>query len=68
MQNNPVHKYFKSLGLDYGIFDNSVVYTEFNRSGNLVEKTYNILQTENVPKQLRSRIKETRDRVLRTLA
>jgi len=68
MQNNPVHQYFNSLGLDYGIFDNSVVYTEFNRSGNLIEKTYNILQTENIPKLLRSRIKETRDRVQKTLA
>jgi hypothetical protein len=68
MQNNPVHKYFNGLIPNYGIFDNTVVYTEFNRAGNLIEKSYNILQTKNIPKTLVSTINATRDRVERTLA
>ena len=67
MQNNPVHTYFRSLGLDYAIFDNTVTYTEFNPQGNLVEKSYNILATENIPTNLRQTIRTTAERVAQTL-
>lgn len=67
MQRNPVHSYFESLDLNYGIFDNTIVYTEFNQNGNLVEKTYNILQTQNIPLSLVNQIQKIRDRVSSSL-
>ena len=68
MQNNPVFRYLRGIGLDFTIFDNNIVRTEIDRSGNFVEKTYNILSTEDIPKKARTKIMAIRDEVSKTLA
>ena len=61
MQDNPVFKYLRNIGLDFSIFDNNIIKTEVDRSGNYVEKTYNILATEDIPEK--SKILEIRNQV-----
>ena len=68
MQNNPVFRYLRGIGLDFTIFDNNIVRTEIDRSGNFVERTYNILSTEDIPNKARTKIMEIRDEVSKTLA
>jgi|TARA_R100000479_G_scaffold159769_1_gene97034 hypothetical protein len=54
MQGNPIFDKLESLGLDYGIFDNNVVYTEFGRY--VTEKSYNILSTQGLSDNQKSHI------------
>ena len=67
MQDNPVFRFFRGLGLDYAIFDNNVVRTELDQGGNFVERTYNILSTEDIPSNLRKKIIDVRQSVYEQL-
>ena len=68
IQNNPVNKYFDNLGIDYSFFDNNVMIKEYDRSNVPNERVYNILQTESVPDELRSKIAQIRKQVQQDLA
>ena len=67
MQDNPVFRFLRELGLDYSIFDNNVVRTEIDQGGNFVERTYNILSTEDIPANLSKKIIEVRQTVYEQL-
>ena len=66
-QDNPVFRFFRELGLDYAIFDNNVVRTEIDQGGNFVERTYNILSTEDIPVNLSKKIIDIRQTVYEKL-
>ena len=68
IQNNPVHRYLSNLGIQYSFFDNNVLLKETDQSGVMVERTYNILQTKEVPDNLRDKILRVRNNVQTTLA
>ena len=62
-QDNPVFRFFRELGLDYAIFDNNVIKTVPDQGGNWVERTYNILSTEDIPDYLKKQILKVRQTV-----
>ena len=64
-QNNPVFKKLDSLELNYSIFDNNVVYTDFKDY--IQERTYNILSTEGLSELEIKKINEVRSRVANQL-
>tara|TARA_R100001082_G_scaffold50286_2_gene27240 strand:- start:3636 stop:12281 length:8646 start_codon:yes stop_codon:yes gene_type:complete len=65
MQKNPVFDYFDKLGMDYAIFDNNVVYTDFGDY--ITDKTYNILSTEGLGDKEIESIERIRARVTNQL-
>ena len=68
IQNNPVHQYLDNLGIEYSFFDNNVLIKEHDQSGVMVERKYNILQTEDIPDNLRDKILSVRNSVEEDLA
>ena len=60
-QKNPVFDKLNKLQINYAIFDNNVVYTDFKDY--IQERTYNILSTEELSPLEIKRIKEIRSRV-----
>ena len=68
IQNNPVNKYLNNIGIDYSFFDNNVIIKEHDQSGVMVERKYNLLQTENVPDNLKAKILAIRNQVSENIA
>jgi hypothetical protein len=68
IQNNPVHQYLNSIGIEYSFFDNNVLIKENDQSGVMVERKYNLLQTEDIPDNLKSKILRIRNNVEVSLA
>ena len=69
IQDNPVNKYFKNLGIGYAFFDNNVLVKEPGYKSDVpTERLYNILQTESVPDDLVDKISEIRKSVAQDLA
>ena len=64
-QNNPVFQKLNSLQLNYSIFDNNVVYTDFKDY--IQERTYNILSTEGLSDLEIEKINKVRSRVANQL-
>ena len=60
-QKNPVFDKLENLKINYAIFDNNVIYTDFKDY--IQERTYNILSTESLSELEIKRINEIRNRV-----